>query len=53
MSRSHEAKAMITFVETLESKASEPDLADVRMGWRLSASQVIGEVVANHSRRTS
>jgi hypothetical protein len=44
---------MITLVETLESKASEPDLAEVRMGCRLSAKQVIGEVVANHSRRKS
>ncbi len=43
-------KALITLVETLKADGAQTDGTDLRMGWRLSARQVIDEVLADHSR---
>jgi aminoglycoside phosphotransferase (APT) family kinase protein len=41
-------KAMVTLVQNLEANGAPTDLADLRMGWRLSARHVIDEVLADH-----
>jgi aminoglycoside phosphotransferase (APT) family kinase protein len=41
-------KAMITLVKALKAGGATTDLADRRMGWRLSARRIINEVLADH-----
>ena len=43
-------KALMTHVKTLKANGPEADFASLRMGWRLSARQIIDEVLADHSR---
>jgi aminoglycoside phosphotransferase (APT) family kinase protein len=43
-------KALITHVQTLKANGAHADLVGPRMGWRLSAGQIIEEVLADHSR---
>jgi aminoglycoside phosphotransferase (APT) family kinase protein len=43
-------KAMITLVKVLEANGAGASRADLRMGWRLSAGDVIEEVLADHRR---
>jgi aminoglycoside phosphotransferase (APT) family kinase protein len=42
-------KAMITLADTVEAKGAETNAADLRMGWRLRARDVVEEVLADHS----
>jgi aminoglycoside phosphotransferase (APT) family kinase protein len=42
-------KALITLVDALERNEAEPEDASLRCGWRLSARQVIDEVLVDHS----
>lgn len=43
-------KAMITLAKTLKANVEHTDLADLRMGWRLSARHIVDEVLADHFR---
>jgi aminoglycoside phosphotransferase (APT) family kinase protein len=43
-------KALITHVQTPKANGAHADLVGTRMGWRLSAGQIIEEVPADHSR---
>lgn len=45
-------KAIITLVEVLKANGARTDLASLRFGWRLSAREVIEEVLADHSRQS-
>jgi hypothetical protein len=43
-------KALITLVKDLKVDDAQADPASLRFGWRLTARQVIDEVLADHSR---
>lgn len=43
-------KALITLVQALKVDEAQADLASLRFGWRLSARNVIDEVLADHKR---